>query len=199
LANSEETNALSALKLTCQMLDAADSETERKYHKKRKLNLLVRLEELEHRKQNLEEESDRLRIEASKRKKQTPSKKVLSSGEVAKTPPQQVISISKDAPETASSSISISFPSTGKKGKPKRSRELVDLMSVRSESSSDSSYDSHLQKRPKYVATSKSANKFLANLDTDSPLPTAFTTYKRQQTKEPSTQKDDEPTMTGAI
>jgi hypothetical protein len=60
LANSEETNALSALKLTCQMLEAAEDDREKKYHKRRKIELLQKLEELEERKKLLSEESEQL-------------------------------------------------------------------------------------------------------------------------------------------
>jgi hypothetical protein len=60
LANTQETNTLNALKLTCTMLENATDAREQKYHKKRKLDLLERLEELDARKRRLEEESDHL-------------------------------------------------------------------------------------------------------------------------------------------
>jgi hypothetical protein len=116
LANSQEANTLSALKLMCNMLvEAADDDRERKYLKKRKLDLLARLEELDGRKRRLEEESDRLREEATR-------KKSFTIG----NPPQQV-SISVD--ETTMTSLSHSGLSSKKKKKvPKRSPELVVLM-----------------------------------------------------------------------
>jgi hypothetical protein len=115
LANSQEANTLSALKLTCQMLaEAGDDEREKRYLKKRKLDLLGRLEELDARKRRLEEESDRLREEAARKK---------TSGLV--NPPEQV-SISVD--ETTMTSLSHSGSSSKKKKMPKRSPELVVLM-----------------------------------------------------------------------
>ena len=69
IANAQETNTSSALKLTCGMLEQATNSNEKKYHKKRKLDLLTRLEELEARKRCLKEENDRLREEQAVNKR----------------------------------------------------------------------------------------------------------------------------------
>jgi hypothetical protein len=117
LANAQEANTLNALTLTCSMLDKAEDEREKKYHRKRKMDLLARLEELDARKKRLEDESDVLREDATKKKK-------------AKMPEQVSIMSSPDE-TTMNSSITHSGSShiaSSMKKKPKRSSELVVLM-----------------------------------------------------------------------
>ena len=113
LANAQETNTLNTLTLTCSMLEKADNDRERKYLRRRKLDLLGRLEELDERKKRLEEESDRLREDASNRKRVTL--------------PEQVSVLS--TPDEMNSSFTHSGSSSqSKKKKTLRSPELVVLM-----------------------------------------------------------------------
>jgi hypothetical protein len=102
LANSDETNTLNALKLTCQMLASAESEEEMRYHRRRKSELFKRLEEIGVRKKHLEEESDRLRQESSERKKAA----TTASLEVVETPQHPPRQVSITTGGNATSSIS---------------------------------------------------------------------------------------------
>jgi hypothetical protein len=121
LANQEETNALSALKLTCEMLEKCDDEREKKYHHKRKLEILARLEELESQKRRLQDESDKLREYASRKKKAGASLTTPRNGGA----PMQQVSISHD--ETTMNS-SISNSGSSEKKKRNCSKAIVDLM-----------------------------------------------------------------------
>jgi hypothetical protein len=104
LANQDESNALEALKLVCTMLKDSETSKERDYHRKRKLQLLSKLEELEDRKRRLAEESDKLREDAD-RKKQKIAAIIPMTAAATKTatPPQQ---ISVDDTTTLNSSLS---------------------------------------------------------------------------------------------
>jgi hypothetical protein len=121
LINSQETNTLNALQLTREMLKDADTEAERKYHRKRKLHLLARLEELDERKKELEAEADRLR-------------RAGANTEAGRTTPPQTISVEQSTKTTTSSSLSNSKSSSSNK---KRNSSITNESNNRKKKSSD--------------------------------------------------------------
>jgi hypothetical protein len=153
LANTQETNTLNALKLTCTMLENATDAREQKYHKKRKLDLLERLEELDARKRRLEEESDHLRDEAARKRQNRP--------------PNQVSILDCEADNrTMHSSLSHSGLSSKKKKAPtKRSPELVVLLG-----SNGDDDDEEEDKEDNYMADS---GKLAQSPMFNSPIPDA--------------------------
>ena len=118
LLNTQESNTIRSLQLTREMLSKATNCNERKYHMKRKLDLLAMLEDIDARKARLNEESDRLREEAQMKRQRS------TTNERAEPPNNMSVVVTADD-TTMNLSLSHSGSSTKK---PKRSLELVVLM-----------------------------------------------------------------------
>ncbi len=141
ICNAQETNTLNSLKLTCSMLAEADNEQEKKYHRKRKLQLLERLEELDDRKRRLERESDQLLLDAKNKKQELASRILPKQITVDDTTTNSSVSQSASSSRKSGSDKELPNPalrSDSDDEEQPQSTELVIVDEDDEESSSDS-------------------------------------------------------------
>jgi hypothetical protein len=138
LDNQDYLNTVENLKLIQQMMKDADTEKERLYHRRRRLQLMYKLEQLDERKKKLMAESDKLRDDANNKKVTMMVSHSTYSNTSKDAPPKQ---ISLNHSTTINSSLSNSGgsysnkkrqqeddQSTGVKKKAAKSGGVIELL-----------------------------------------------------------------------